>query len=602
MDIFQGEAVSSFHYPFVYPFILSLSFYFGDAFYNVMLFENILLKTILLAVIFKMLASVVENREDRGLVLTLIAFSPSYFLYSDWIMAENLFSPLLLITILYYISRRNIMISDTIALKNKLSSSAIAGALAVALFETKYLAIILIPLWFAFWFSCSVPLLKNKKVIKEALLCIICWGISVGLVLGGVVLTYCVKSGCKIDLEIVKLSLGFSSGSGPENTGYKMLPQMKWIICYTAYPFLQAGIIVGENLKIRWKDIPKSIRENIIFLRIISLLLIFVAARHSSLVDYNADGMLKLLGRYVTYIVLIEIIIYAITEKYKKEEKAIDRFFRIFMLVACTVFCYAILYGNFAWKPAEDWLASLRGLENLAFLKLGYIFVIVTCILIVVSQVFGKKITVICWLLFAGVNVYCSLDASEFYADNHSYIKATKELINEYGNEQVSVYSTDMENYLGSLQSFGFLYRGNLDGEFWFLQSGFSQSPISINPERVNFFTLKNSMIDKEKYDKISDNVVKSDFSNVLYVRFGDNVFLLNRTNRNIEVTKTENEIVIKCKEEPSNIVLLVNQMIMPYQYEDGACVYHIERDWIGDTSKAVLYRFSDLTLTHIEL
>ena len=57
MDIFQGEAVSSFHYPFVYPFILSLSFYFGDAFYNVMLFENILLKTILLAVIFKMLSS-----------------------------------------------------------------------------------------------------------------------------------------------------------------------------------------------------------------------------------------------------------------------------------------------------------------------------------------------------------------------------------------------------------------------------------------------------------------------------------------------------------------------------------------------------------------
>lgn len=84
--------------------------------------------------------------------------------------------------------------------------------------------------------------------------------------------------------------------------------------------------------------------------------------------------------------------------------------------------------------------------------------------------------------------------------------------------------------------------------------------------------------------------------------RFDDNVFLLNRTNGNIEVTKTENEIVIKCKEEPSNIVLLVNQMIMPYQYEDGACVYHIERDWIGDTSKAVLYRFSDLTLTHIEL
>lgn len=109
-------------------------------------------------------------------------------------------------------------------------------------------------------------------------------------------------------------------------------------------------------------------------------------------------------------------------------------------------------------------------------------------------------------------------------------------------------------------------------------------------------------MIDKEKYDKISEYVVKGDSSNVSYIRFNDNVFSINKINDNIEVNETENEIVIKCKEEPSNIVLLVNQMIMPYQYEDGACVYHIERDWIGDTSKVALYRFSDLTLTHIEL
>ena len=107
-------------------------------------------------------------------------------------------------------------------------------------------------------------------------------------------------------------------------------------------------------------------------------------------------------------------------------------------------------------------------------LKLGYIFVIVTCI-------FDSSVTSI-WeenysdmlVAFAGVNVYCSLDASEFYADNHSYIKVTKELINEYGNEQVSVYSTDMENYLGSLQSFGFLYRGNLMANSGFTEWFFS--------------------------------------------------------------------------------------------------------------------------------
>jgi|MGYP000401057768 hypothetical protein len=32
-------------------------------------------------------------------------------------------------------------------------------------------------------------------------------------------------------------------------------------------------------------------------------------------------------------------------------------------------------------------------------------------------------------------------------------------------------------------------------------------------------------MIDKEKYDKISEYVVKGDSSNVSYIRFNDNVF-----------------------------------------------------------------------------
>ena len=56
-------------------------------------------------------------------------------------------------------------------------------------------------------------------------------------------------------------------------------------------------------------------------------------------------------------------------------------------------------------------------------------------------------------------------------------------------------------------------------------------------------------MIDKEKYDKISEYVVKGDSSNVSYIRFHDNVFLINKINDNIEVNETENEIVIKCKE-----------------------------------------------------
>lgn len=41
LDIFNGNAVSSFHYPFVYPLVLSVSFIFGKKFYYAMLFINI---------------------------------------------------------------------------------------------------------------------------------------------------------------------------------------------------------------------------------------------------------------------------------------------------------------------------------------------------------------------------------------------------------------------------------------------------------------------------------------------------------------------------------------------------------------------------------
>lgn len=288
LDIFNGNAVSSFHYPFVYPFLLSFSFNFGDSFYYVMLLENILTKSMLLIVIFRLLKPVVEDRE---LVLALIAFSPSYFLYSDWIMAENFFAPLLIITILYYIKKRYILVNNEVMLKQKILYSIIAGFLSVILYETKYLAIILIPIWFIFWFSTYLPFEKTKRKLNEIVICIGSYIIPIIVVLGGVILVYCVRSGQKIDLEIIKSSLGFNSGSGPENTGYKIFPQMKWIICYLAYAFLQTVIIFGENVKIKLREIPKSVSCNICFMRIISFLLIFVAARHSSLVDYNTGGV-----------------------------------------------------------------------------------------------------------------------------------------------------------------------------------------------------------------------------------------------------------------------------------------------------------------------
>lgn len=107
-------------------------------------------------------------------------------------------------------------------------------------------------------------------------------------------------------------------------------------------------------------------------------------------------------------------------------------------------------------KHENDWLFSLRGLENIAFLKLGSLFVGIVNIAIIVTQIRGKRSLLVCWLLFSACNIFCSINASDFYSENHNYIRATETLIEQYGDMDVSVYSTDEEKYIGSMQNYVF--------------------------------------------------------------------------------------------------------------------------------------------------
>lgn len=607
LDIFNGNAVSSFHYPFVYPLVLSVSFIFGKKFYYAMLLINILLKAIFLGIILKLLSDFIENIQNRKLILTLIAFSPSYFFYSDWLMAENLFAPLLVITILWYAKNQKTLVDSQIMLRTKLLYSAIAGFLAVILYETKYLSIILIPIWFVFWFSPYV-LNKNKKLLRQGMVCIVGYGLTILIVLGAVVLIYCIKSGQIINVDIIKSSLGFKSGSGPENTHYKMVPEIKWIICYLAYVFLSSGLVFGENIKNY--DIPKNVKANIVFIRMISIGLIFVAARHSSFIDYNEGGkMLKLLGRYVAYIALNEIIVYAVCIEHsnvlKRREKnnVVRKLLNIVILIACTVFSYEILYNEVLYKHENDWLFSLRGLENIAFLKLGSLFVGLISIAIIVTQIWGKRSLLVCWLLFSACNIFCSVNASDFYSENHNYIRTTQKLIEQYGDMDVSVYSTDEQKYIGSMQNYAFLLYKPMNAEMWFLQAGFSEYPMGLSLDRVNFFTINKDEVDMKKYNSISNNIVEDSQSNILYLKFDESDFEKQTNCDEIEILRGDREIRVSCKEKPSNIILVLDGQILPYEYIDGYCIYKFDKEVTNsEDSSLVLYNFKNLTSINIEL
>lgn len=73
----------------------------------------------------------------------------------------------------------------------------------------------------------------------------------------------------------------------------------------------------------------------------------------------------------------------------------------------------------------------------------------------------------------------------------------------------VSVYSTDEQKYIGSMQTYVFLLYKPMNAEMWFLQAGFSEYPMGLSLDRVNFFTINKDEVDMKKYNSISNNIVE---------------------------------------------------------------------------------------------
>lgn len=291
-DIFQGNAVSTFHYPFLYPLLLSIAFVFKGYFYQAMLAENILVKTLALFVINRQLKSVVPNLKKRMSILLMLIACPIYFLYSDWIMSENLFAPLLVITVLFYYSHSSDIADKSISFKRKLAYTVVAGVMAIGLYEIKYLALVLFPVLFLMWFwKLFYKVFKKEVAPHELILIIIVWLLVILLVIGGVLAVYCLKNNILPTFGLLKDSLGFTTGSGPENTGYKILPELKWIVCYIAYTFIGAVYVIYLLYKLSRK-VKLSCAEKIEtwITGLIPVALIYVAARHSSFVSYNEGG------------------------------------------------------------------------------------------------------------------------------------------------------------------------------------------------------------------------------------------------------------------------------------------------------------------------
>lgn len=578
-EIWYGQVTSTFHYPLVYPLSIATSFIFGKYFWLACYIINVVIKTIALLVIYKLLLHILNDRISL-LVCFLIGFSPIYFIYSRLIMAENIFVPLLIINILFHI------VYDS-EKKREYLLTIVAAILTLCLYETKYLALILIPIFFLYWCSsCIIGVDKSNycdRIVKLFKKSILYLG-TIFILLLIYAFYYSFRSQQSMSIKILKETMGlYSGGSAPGNVGYHLIPDVKWIICYSLYAILGIAPVLTAIIK-RTDTIKKScqIKKITYFLLIICAGLIYIAARHSTFVEYNANGeMKKLLGRYVSSITPVFSVLFGIVYK-----KTINRGNSILRIVGGGFLCliviagYWILYTGGIWKPDKKWLSGLRGIENSAFLVIPVIYVVILCIAIIISLFSNQMKT----CAVVACMCYCINAVSAAHIINSSMEMGKASAMYEFiyqNSEKRNILCMNYDNYVDVLQYNAF-YRYNTDRCIT-TSPVYGQHEIQLEDDRRWIFALEKNRIDVDILNSRKIGFTEYPEFNLLFVEWIDNLF---QENKDALLIKENKELSFEFEHTPESMlfVKLEGEILIPVnEVSQGCYLFNVSKEYKGD-------------------
>lgn len=318
---------SIFHYfsydkiatPPLYPFILAPSFLFGDHFYVAMLVINILISS---AMIFPVwfISRLFFNYRISFLLCVLSAILPFHLVFPRMLMSENLYYPLFLLTTYLVLKKGS---------GRKYQEAAILGFMLGLLELTRYISILVIPVFVIFWAikRISEQDYSHRSFWKEM---VILAGATIITILPWLFMA--VNSGHNLFSAI---GLGVSKSSPHIN--YTLSDLSMWTILYLSYIVMMFAPLFFSFL-IGVKYCQKSCGLDTLsrfFLLIIGLtaFLSLASIRHSWLMDYNYPNPLRINGRYVTYVTVLYIILaFAIIKEVVENRLFISKSYYLFSL------------------------------------------------------------------------------------------------------------------------------------------------------------------------------------------------------------------------------------------------------------------------------
>lgn len=283
-SIFHAASYHSFHYPPLYPALLSIGFFFGDHWYEGMLLVNAVLTSTIVFPAWWIARTFLSDRESR-LAVGLLLLLPLGIAYPPMVMSENLFAPLFCLAV---------YLAVCVDLERPLFSFLLGLNLA-ALWATRYIAVVILPLFLVFWFWRTV---KREPGRLPS------WDPFPALLAGfAVILIPWILYGLYSSASL--RTILFGSYSLTKTSPVATLPGLfTWFAAYIAYFLLAVGPILPW-VYLSWAR-PESrtgspqLSSLLLFNGLIIAALIGVSSYHSWRHAYNYPEPSHLLGRYLT--------------------------------------------------------------------------------------------------------------------------------------------------------------------------------------------------------------------------------------------------------------------------------------------------------------
>ncbi|HLC56887.1 MAG TPA: glycosyltransferase family 39 protein [Candidatus Nanoarchaeia archaeon] len=332
---FTVDGRASYLYPPLYPIVISISYIFKnmEIIYFIFKIINAILSSLIIFPAW-LIAKEFFDKKKSFLIASLIGIMPPFFVFSSYILSENLFFPLFLFTIYFIYKSFN---------DNKIRWDVLAGIFLGLSYLTRILALSLIPTIVIILF---IKLFRDKdysQIKKKIILFLIAFI---------VVLPWLIRN-----LSIFGFSISGLFGYGENITAvqnnFTPLQFFYWIIIDVGYILLASGILffIGFLINIKKQQDKKINLLNAITI-LSSLFLIFIAATHSSSFPLTKENIFngRVLGRYLEGVLPLIIILGAVSiEKnilQKTNKKILILLMSILVVITTTITFRSLLPIN----------------------------------------------------------------------------------------------------------------------------------------------------------------------------------------------------------------------------------------------------------------